>query len=249
MRLQLLFIAFQGVFLGVSGFRGQQMQAVRGILRAPPLRTPPFKGITSNPLAPLCAEAKQGIGKEGCQILAPSGINKLIVEEQQAEVYKAMAGMASLAGVLLILFSFGHVGVWPWGALLGPIFMLAGYSHFVLNEDYANIYPPKGTWGLWELPGSAELHVWWTGIAEIALGGSLFLGVTYRVFTNNPSMQQSSALALFLLTMAVTPANIYMYTHGARLPMNQPSPPVIFHYVRFALQSLLLASLVTMATS
>ena len=238
MRLQLLFIAFQGVFLGVSGFRGLQMPAVRGILRAPPLRAPP-----------LCAEAKQGIGKEGCQILAPSAINKLTVEEQQAEVYKAMAGTASLAGVLLILFSFGHVRVWPWGAMLGPIFMLAGYSHFVLNEDYANIYPPKGTWGLWELPGSAEFHVWWTGIAEIALGGSLFLGVTYRAFTNNPSMQQSSALALFLLTMAVTPANIYMYTHGARLPMNQPSPPVIFHYVRFALQSLLLASLVTMATS
>ena len=34
----------------------------------------------------------------------------------------------------------------------------------------AAVYPPIGTWGLWYLPGSAEFHVKWTGVAEVTAG-------------------------------------------------------------------------------
>lgn len=58
---------------------------------------------------------------------------------------------------------------------------------------------------------------------------------------------QDSALGLLMLTAAVTPANIFMYTHGAKLPMAGPDVPVTFHYVRAALQSILFAQFFTLA--
>ena len=56
---------------------------------------------------------------------------------------------------------------------------------------------------------------------------------------------QLPCAALFLLTAAVTPANIYMYTHGAT--MGTPPLPLAFHYVRFAAQCVLLGLLATLA--
>jgi uncharacterized membrane protein len=237
MKVQLLIIVFLvGAFVGL-GFRSVMKPISRGRV-----------ALFQSPL-----RAEQGIGEGRQSVAAPSKINMLPVDEQQVAVYTVMAGIATSTVFLLLLFSMSHnnlfqfwQGSWP---LLGQIFMLAGYSHFTLKKDSENEYPPSGTWGVWELPGSAEFHVWWTGIAEIALGGSLLLGSVYRFATGDESMFHASALALFILTIAITPANLYMYTHGARLPMSQPSPPVIFHYVRFFLQSLLLAMFVSMATS
>ena len=59
----------------------------------------------------------------------------------------------------------------------------------------------------------------WTGIAEIVLG--LWLAIASLPL--DMQLQQSQpALGLLLLTIAVTPANIYMFTHGAKLPINGP---------------------------
>jgi len=55
----------------------------------------------------------------------------------------------------------------------------------------------------------------------------------------------AAALGLFVLTWAVTPANVYMYTHGAT--MGTGPLPLAFHYVRFAVQCVLLGLLATLA--
>jgi uncharacterized membrane protein len=140
---------------------------------------------------------------------------------------------------------------------LGLVFVLAGVTHFTVAEEYINIMPPRGCWGgLWQLPGSARLHVTWTGIAEFVGGIGLLTGAGYEilqpVYEQSPNilsdagLLSDSAAALFLLTLAVTPANIYMYTHGARLPMSEPQIGVEFHYTRFVFQILLLSLLLQM---
>ena len=55
----------------------------------------------------------------------------------------------------------------------------------------------------------------------------------------------AACAGLLLLTVAVTPANIYMYTHGAT--MGAGPLPLSFHYVRFAVQCVLLGLLATLA--
>ena len=52
---------------------------------------------------------------------------------------------------------------------------------------------------------------------------------------------------LFLLTVLVTPANIYMYTHGAVMGADMPPLDVSFHYIRFVIQVLLLSTLFVLA--
>ena len=49
-----------------------------------------------------------------------------------------------------------------------------------------------------------------------------------------------AALTLWLLTWAVTPANIYALTHGANFPLDLQTPPKA-HAVRLLFQSVLLA--------
>mmetsp|Transcript_19195 Transcript_19195/g.48262 ORF Transcript_19195/g.48262 Transcript_19195/m.48262 type:complete len:275 (-) Transcript_19195:14-838(-) len=142
---------------------------------------------------------------------------------------------------------------WP---LLGVLYMLAGSAHFTSKEGFENIYPPMGTWGVWFLPGSAEFHVVWTGVVECVAGAGLTLGGIAALF---PALQgvlpgsllANSALALFVLTTAVTPANIYMYTHNAALTgMGPPGDiPVTFHYIRLTVQVFVLAVLWRMASS
>ena len=51
-----------------------------------------------------------------------------------------------------------------------------------------------------------------------------------------PINSADGALILLILTFLVTPANIYMYTHGARMPLTGPEIPVVGHYIRLFLQ-------------
>ena len=51
---------------------------------------------------------------------------------------------------------------------------------------------------------------------------------------------------LLLLTAAVTPANIFMYTHGAKLPIDGPEVPIVGHAIRGAMQVVLFGLLYQM---
>ncbi|KAJ1622178.1 hypothetical protein T492DRAFT_335297 [Pavlovales sp. CCMP2436] len=108
--------------------------------------------------------------------------------------------------------------------------------------------------GIWQLPGSAEFHVRWTGAAEVLGGTGLAGGALADAFGIKSLrwLKPTAAALLVGLTLAVTPANVYMYTHGA-LMEGLPGPaaagplPVEAHYIRAALQSVLLAFLAGMA--
>lgn len=69
----------------------------------------------------------------------------------------------------------------------------------------------------------------------------------FRVEYSYLSHVEFPSLLLFVLTILVTPANIYMYTHGARLPIDGPEIPVVAHYVRLAFQVLILSFLYILA--
>ncbi|CAM9491870.1 unnamed protein product [Discosporangium mesarthrocarpum] len=127
---------------------------------------------------------------------------------------------------------------------LGVIFMAAGISHFTLHEDFCRIYPGKGAWGFWYLPGSASFHVNWTGVAELLGGLGLALG---GLGLGPQGLMPAAALSLFALVIAVTPANVYMFTHGAQLPAGL-EVPVLGHAIRGAFQCLLLGVLWSLAS-
>lgn len=195
---------------------------------------------------------------------APSGINTLPESQQAAVVLGLFVFLA--AGTLLLvgpIFQFlqqllpegwfkNWQKTWP---ILGAFYIAAGVAHFTAAEAFESIYPPEGTWGFWYLPGSASFHVAWTGVAEIAGGTGLFVGALLlglagalqmevpRLLRQIPAL---SALGLFALTWVVTPANVYMYTHGAQMvgltPGDQPIP-VEFHLIRGLLQVVLLGIL------
>ena len=146
--------------------------------------------------------------------------------------------------------------------VLGVLYVSAGVGHFVAASDFRDIYPPYGTWGIWYLPGSAQFHVTWTGIFEFLGGGGLLWTSVMRRNTednddddddddenNNWSfqlVQPISAAVLFVLTILVTPANIYMYTHGATMG-GAEALDLSFHYFRFGMQILLLSLLFVLA--
>jgi uncharacterized membrane protein len=130
--------------------------------------------------------------------------------------------------------------------------MLAGVTHFTLKEEFENIYPARGAWGVWYLPGSKTFHVAWTGVAEFVGGLALALGGLNNLSPNLLPLPEKlfvgpvaadAALALVALVYAVTPANIYMFTHGARLPIKGPQVGGQFHLIRGIMQVVLVAML------
>merc|ERR1712087_315527 len=207
-------------------------------LRARPFRT----------TAPIAVE--RGIG-EGRSLPAPSRVNTW-PEPTQAVVVLAIslaigAGTALLVGPLFDALRGTAPFAW-WQSswpLLGVIYLTAGVAHFTELEGFENITPPNGTWGFWWTPFSPRVNVLWTGVVEIFGGlwmllgyGAPLLGV--RLPASFGPVTSDAALTLFLLTVAVTPANIYALTHGANFPLNVETPPAA-HAVRLALQSVLLA--------
>ena len=130
----------------------------------------------------------------------------------------------------------------------GTIFALVGILHFVFVDNFARIVPPKGTWGgLWQAPtpfretlgieSYEAYHSYWTGVAE-GIGGVWLLagglGLTDPVMPAN---------LLFLLTIGVTPANLYMFTHDADPGGSVPRLQYPFgHLARFVVQCGLLSN-------
>ena len=187
-------------------------------------------------------------------------------DTSQAAVF---VGILVALGVCTSLFSAGLAALtihyewfqdfrYSWPLALGPVFMIAGVTHFAVADDYRNIYPYPNAWGgLWKLPGSAEFHVAWTGVAELVGGAGLLAGGLIDwlapVYVSSPNivtaagLESDCAAALYLLTWAVTSANIFMFTHGAKLPMDVEEPvPISFHAVRFVMQVVLLGLLYQM---
>ena len=186
----------------------------------------------------------------------------LISAKSDSEQQKYVAGigaglLASTVAVVTILSgiegllpegwfgTLGNLGAVP----LGLVFAALGAAHFAKKETFLSIVPPVGTWGgLWQVPAPGadklglsyeEYHTYWTGAAE--LGGGLLLAAT-GVGLLPMGVQRADAFLLLLLTLAVTPANVYMATHDAQMeggppPMKYPDS----HLVRGAIQAVLLA--------
>lgn len=129
----------------------------------------------------------------------------------------------------------------------GVIFSAVGVGHFVFVDNFARIVPPKGTWGgLWQLPApfSEQLGIPYADYQSYASGILEFIGGLWLLagglgFTD-PSLP---GFFLFFLTIAVSPANLYMFTHdvgpgGSAPPLSYPWG----HLARFVLQCGLLSN-------
>ena len=131
---------------------------------------------------------------------------------------------------------------WP---LLGLIYVAAGIAHFTETDGFENFTPPNGTWGLWWTPFSPRVNVLWTGAAEIFGGAWMTFGAAAPLLGISLPAElgpvvSDGALTLFLVTLAVTPANYYALTHGANFPLDVEASPAS-HLVRLAFQAVLLA--------
>ena len=103
---------------------------------------------------------------------------------------------------------------------LGAGIGAAGVMHFVRPEFFDAIVPP------W-LPPSQRFWTLISGVAELVVGVMLFV----------PRWRRSGAIALFVLLVAVYPANLYM-TWDWR---DRPSGERVVSWVRLPLQFVLFA--------
>eukprot|EP00985_Skeletonema_marinoi_P011703 scaffold5562_cov156-Skeletonema_marinoi.AAC.7 len=213
---------------------------------------------------------KRGTAKSSSlviQLLSPSGIDEWPIISQTAVFFGAYAGLALACYPtikLLESFSQSVVGLERWRIymidstlpiLMGLVYLLGGIGHFAAADSFQDIYPPMGTWGIWYLPGSAAFHVAWTGIIELFCGaGLIFSGIRDAIGSEDGEeenilinfIKPICASMLFLLTILVTPANIYMFTHGAVMGDMAPLD-MSFHVIRFVVQVTFLSLLFTVA--
>lgn len=148
--------------------------------------------------------------------------------------------------------------------VLSSLFIAAGIAHFALEDTFTAFVPPKGSWGgLWQVPspGSDQLgltyeqyHSFWSGIAEILVGSWLIIAtattngiLTFGDAASDVTVSSGAigataipAALMWILTAAVTPANIYMYTHNPVVPRIPVLPYPWGHVGRGLLQCALL---------
>ena len=192
--------------------------------------------------------------------VAPSGIDALPDTLQQAAFASTYAALGVAAFASATAYESAReksTSVWwdrweTWSAFsLGITLVFAGRSHFTQPEAFKAIYPPIGTWGFWALPGSSDFHVAWTGVAEILGGAGLLASCAQRVASapsELPRLLPSAARAALLLILTVTPANIYMFTHGAIMPgVIEGELPLNWHAGRFIAQAIVLSVLLTLS--
>jgi uncharacterized membrane protein len=115
---------------------------------------------------------------------------------------------------------------WPLLYVMGTLYVVAGVTHFLVPEAFAQIVPPA-------LPFPLAL-AYLSGVAEIALG----LGVLFD------RTRTLAAWGLVALLVAVFPANVYMATSGVVVTEGvsgtlDPSPAV--RWGRLPLQVVLIA--------
>jgi len=143
-----------------------------------------------------------------------------------------VAGTAAFATLLSRLDAFVANAPAVLPIPLGLAFTVAGVTHFTLTDMYVRLTPPRGTWGCWQVPAPGadmlgisygQYHTYWTGVAEVVAGASLVLSAVGLLAVP----LQLPCAALFLLTAAVTPANIYQFTHDVSL---EPELPVRLRY-------------------
>jgi len=174
-----------------------------------------------------------GVDDLGCQIKSLSGINMLPLPIQALTFvgYFAALGIGTYVSsnlLDLVKSSFPTLieSSISTSSSLGLVYLLAGIAHFKLEGDFCNIMPAQGAWGLWYLPGSKQFHVYWTGVAEILLGTLLSVGYAASLVGYSSDLTDGlipcASLGLLVLTLLVTPSNIYMLTHGAKLPKSNP---------------------------
>lgn len=197
---------------------------------------------------------------------SPSGIDELPELVQASAFFGTYValGLTTYPTTKLLEAMSKSIGLEKWRnnvvdttlpLVLGLLYLSAGIGHFSNSEAFCDIYPPRGTWGLWYLPGSAEFHVAWTGVVEALGGAGLIFGGIRSIMEPEDANENLAinlvkpvcALTLFLLTIVVTPANIYMWTHGATMGPDMGQLDISFHYIRFAVQVLLLSLLITLA--
>lgn len=106
-------------------------------------------------------------------------------------------------------------------------FAIGGIGHFAGTGFFVSIVPPY-------VP-KAHLVVLVSGVFEL-LGAA---GLLYR------PTRKSAAFGLFLLTLCVTPANVYMWQHADKFAS---IPPVLLG-IRLLVQLVLLAAILRVATS
>ena len=179
----------------------------------------------------------RGVG-EGRDLPSPSGINTLDTKLQAAIVLGILAAVGAGTAVLAgpVFDAVRGTPLWnlsrPTWPILGFIYLAAGIAHFTECDGFENITPPNGTWGIFYTPFSPRTNVLWTGVVEVFGGAWMLFGAGAGIagITLPPELGpvvSDAALTLFLLTIVVTPANIYALTHGtlcARI-VALPGPP------------------------
>ena len=166
--------------------------------------------------------------------VSPSGIDELPLILQSSiffGIYALLGISTSISIQTIDTLSKSVIGLEKWRyqyietvlpLLMGIVFFAAGIGHFISKQEFCEIYPPRSTWGIWYIPGSANFHVAWTGIVELLGGSGLLFGGSRSSLMGILNMEEDdedglslikliqpiSAAALFLLTVLVTPASM-----------------------------------------
>lgn len=85
------------------------------------------------------------------------------------------------------------------------VHLISGVFHIVKASLFASVFPPRGTWGLWYLPGSPVFHVRWSGVAEIMGALGVFLG---GLDVLPKWILPAAAIGSCLLSAVIFPANV-----------------------------------------